>query len=95
MGPTAVQDQLRTRYTADFTNYWREYLKRASVAKYANIADATRKLGKTSRAQSPLPELFWLASQNTAVDDPMIQPGSTCPARHLAWARPARRSSLG
>jgi type VI secretion system protein ImpL len=42
------------------------------VVRYAGLADATTKLGQLSGNQSPLLELFALASTNTAVDDPAV-----------------------
>ena len=60
--------QLADRYYADFLKEWRAYLKAAGVVKYASLPDAAKKLGVLSGNQSPLLALFWLASQNTAVD---------------------------
>ena len=68
--------------------HWRTYIKSASVVRYASLADASQKLTQLSGNQSPLLELFALASQNTAVDDPdvaqafqpvqtVVPPGST------------------
>ncbi len=65
-------NDLSTRYTADFQNAWRTYLKRASVNPYRSIQDAAQKLALLSGPQSPLLELFWLASQNTSVDNPAV-----------------------
>jgi type VI secretion system protein ImpL len=67
-----LEQQLRERYSADFISQWRAYLKAASVVRYAGIADAAKKLNTLSGNQSPLLALFWLASQNTAVDDPKV-----------------------
>lgn len=67
-----LEQQLQDRYTADFIGQWRAYLKAASVVRYASVADAATKLNQLSGNQSPLLALFWLASQNTAVDDPKI-----------------------
>jgi type VI secretion system protein ImpL len=58
------------------------------VVRYASLADASQKLTQLSGNQSPLLELFALASNNTAVDDPgvasafqpvqtVVPPGST------------------
>lgn len=70
--PAKLEQQLRERYTADFIAQWRAYLKAASVVRYAGIADAAKKLNQLSGNQSPLLALFWLASQNTSVDDPKV-----------------------
>jgi type VI secretion system protein ImpL len=67
-----IEQQLRDRYVADFIGQWRAYLKAANVVRYAGIPDAAKKLNLLAGNQSPLLALFWLASQNTAVDDPKI-----------------------
>jgi type VI secretion system protein ImpL len=67
-----LAQDLRARYNADFTKEWRDYIKSASVARYAGLKDASDKLMQISGNQSPLLELFALASQNTAVDDPSV-----------------------
>ena len=68
----ALAQGLRDRYFADFVKQWRTYIKSASVVRYAGLKDATTKLASLSGNQSPLLELFALASTNTAVDDPAI-----------------------
>ncbi|MFZ0933830.1 MAG: ImcF-related family protein, partial [Bryobacteraceae bacterium] len=83
-----LEQDLRARYNADFIQHWRTYIKSASVVRYASLADASQKLTQISGNQSPLLELFALASNNTAVDDPdvasafqpvqtVVPPGST------------------
>jgi type VI secretion system protein ImpL len=67
-----LQGNLKTRYISDFENAWRTYMKRASVVPYRSIPDASQKLTALSGPQSPLLEMFWLASQNTSVDDPLV-----------------------
>lgn len=42
------------------------------MVKYASLPDAAKKLSVLSGNQSPLLALFWLASQNTAVDRPEV-----------------------
>jgi type VI secretion system protein ImpL len=84
----ALSAGLRDRYYSDFAKQWRTYIKSASVVRYAGLKDATAKLAQLSGNQSPLLELFALASTNTAVDDPalaaifqpvqaVVPPGST------------------
>jgi type VI secretion system protein ImpL len=84
----ALTQSLRDRYYADFVREWRIYIKSASVVRYAGLKDATAKLAQLSGNQSPLLELFALASTNTAVDDAgvatvfqpvqsVVPPGST------------------
>jgi len=67
-----LEAELRTRYYSDFVNQWRNYFKAAGVVKYASLKDAAQKLNVLSGNQSTLLALFWLASQNTAVDDPEL-----------------------
>ena len=67
-----LERDLRARYNKDFIEHWRTYMKSASVVRYAGLADAAQKLLRLSGNQSPLLELFALASQNTAVDDPAV-----------------------
>ena len=67
-----LAQDLRARYNADFSKEWRTYIKSASVARFAGLKDASDKLMQISGNQSPLLELFALASQNTAVDDPNV-----------------------
>lgn len=68
----ALTQGLRNRYYSDFVKQWRTYIKSASVVRYAGLKDATTKLGQLSGNQSPLLELFSLASTNTAVDDATV-----------------------
>ncbi len=64
--------EIRKRYNEDFLKEWRNYIKSASVVKYASVQDAVQKLTLTSGPQSPLLALFCLASEHTAVDDPTV-----------------------
>jgi type VI secretion system protein ImpL len=64
--------QLSARYYADFVKQWRAYLKGAAVMRYGSLGDAAKALNALSGNQSPLLALFWLASQNTAVDVPEV-----------------------
>jgi type VI secretion system protein ImpL len=84
----ALPGNLRDRYHSDFAKQWRTYIKSAAVVRYGGLKDATEKLTQLSGGQSPLLELFSLASTNTAVDDPnvakifnsvqsVVAPGST------------------
>ena len=68
----ALAQGLRDRYYSDFVKQWRTYIKSASVVRYAGLKDATTKLAQLSGNQSPLLELFALASTNTAVDEPAL-----------------------
>jgi type VI secretion system protein ImpL len=68
----ALAQGLRDRYYSDFVKQWRTYVKSASVVRYAGLKDATTKLAQLSGNQSPLLELFALASTHTAVDEPAV-----------------------
>jgi type VI secretion system protein ImpL len=65
-----IGQQLSARYYADFVQQWRAYLKGAAVMRYSSLGQAAKALNALSGNQSPLLALFWLASQNTAVDSP-------------------------
>lgn len=60
-----VQDELRARYLADFSNQWRNMLKSAGIVRYTGLKDAAEKLRILSGNQSPLLELLWLVSGHT------------------------------
>ncbi len=62
--------EIKALYSNDFVKEWRNYVKAASVVRYANLQDGANKLKVLSDTQSPLLELFGLASQNTNVEDP-------------------------
>jgi type VI secretion system protein ImpL len=88
-----LEQDLRAEYNSDFVKEWREYVKGASVARYASLKDAAGKLTVLSGNQSTLLALFCLASTNTAVDDPAVagvfQPVQTvvpppCSDRYIA-----------
>ncbi len=70
--PTKLEQDLRDRYINDYIARWREFLKNSAVVRYAGLQDAARKLNTLSGAQTPLLALFWVATQNTAVDSPKI-----------------------
>src|SRR6202030_1411452 len=63
----------RARYYGDFIKEWRLYVKSATVARYASLKDASQKLTQLSGIQSPLLELFSLASTHTDVDEPAVK----------------------
>src|SRR6185369_10790375 len=68
----ALSANLRDRYNSDFAKQWRTYIKSAAVVFFVGLKDATEKLTLLSGNQSPLLELFALASTNTAIDDPAV-----------------------
>ena len=68
-----LEQDLRARYNADFIKrVARPTSSRPRWSRYAGLKDASQKLTQLSGNQSPLLELFALASQNTAVDDPDV-----------------------
>jgi type VI secretion system protein ImpL len=67
-----LEQDLENRYTADYIARWREFLRNTVVVRYSNLKDAAKKLNVLSSAQTPLLALFWVATQNTAVDSPKV-----------------------
>ncbi|HEY3625773.1 MAG TPA: ImcF-related family protein [Terracidiphilus sp.] len=64
---------LWSQYSADFLKEWRAYLSSARVVNCTSLKDASMRLGKLTEPASPLLELFYLVSHNTAVNDPQIK----------------------
>jgi type VI secretion system protein ImpL len=62
-----LTQQLTARYVADFQTEWRNFLHTAYVVKFGNLQDAGNKLSVLSNPSSPLLELLFTASSNTAV----------------------------
>ena len=67
-----LEEDLRNRYLTDYIARWREFMRNSSVVRYSNLKDAATKLDKLSNSQTPLMALFWVATQNTAVDSPKV-----------------------
>jgi type VI secretion system protein ImpL len=67
-----LEQDIKARYYGDFLKEWRAYMKSGAVVRYAGLKDASVKLTVLSGNQSPLLELFALASTHTAVDDPAV-----------------------
>ncbi len=64
---------LRARYTADYVNQWRDFVRNTNVvrpsgARDAGVKDAAKKLGTISGAQSPLLGALAMVASNTGVD---------------------------
>jgi type VI secretion system protein ImpL len=70
--PAKLGEDLRNRYTADYIERWRAFLRNTSVVRYGGLKDAATKLNTLSGSQTPLLALFWVATQNTAVDNPKV-----------------------
>jgi len=62
-----LERELREMYRNDYLAQWRDFLRATSVARYADLRDAARKLGMLAGNQAPLLALFWLVSQHTSV----------------------------
>ena len=67
-----LMTQLKSRYSGDFISTWRTYLGKASIPGYPSYTEASKKLDTLSGPASPMLELFWLISANTAVADKSI-----------------------
>jgi type VI secretion system protein ImpL len=65
-----LQEEVRDRYTREYLNHWREFLRDATIAHYGSANDAANKLRVLSGNRSPLMLLFWVAANNTGVDLP-------------------------
>ncbi|MBC7925465.1 MAG: hypothetical protein H7039_07390 [Bryobacteraceae bacterium] len=65
---TQLEKQVQDWYREDLVGHWRNYVKSASVVKYADLRNASEKLTVLSGNQSPLLALFWLAARNTPAD---------------------------
>jgi|HubBroStandDraft_1064217.scaffolds.fasta_scaffold00004_119 type VI secretion system protein ImpL len=70
--PSKLQQELTQRYYQDFVNEWHTVLETSSVVRYQNFKDADKKLEKMTSPTSPLLELFWFISNNTAVGVPDV-----------------------
>lgn len=68
LDPAALQQKLTERYYQDFVNEWHTVLQTSSVVPYRDFNDADKKLEKLTSPTSPLLELFYFISHNTAVD---------------------------
>jgi type VI secretion system protein ImpL len=70
--PSKLRAELRAAYDADYIKNWATYLKSASLVPYTGLTDASSKLNQLSNNQSTMLELFFLASNNTNVDDESV-----------------------
>ena len=71
LDPATLQQQLTERYYSDFVNEWRNVLTRSHVVPFGKF-DAEAKLGKLTLTASPLLEVLWFISHNTAVGNPAV-----------------------
>jgi type VI secretion system protein ImpL len=88
-----LEQELKDRYNADFIAQWQQFVRAASVVRYANVKDAAAKLSKLSGNQSPLLALLCQVSLNTNVESAPIktafQPAqfvvpATCTEKYIA-----------
>ena len=71
---SSVAQQLSDLYVSDYLTEWRAFLKGASVVAYRDLPDAANKLNTLTGPTSPLLELFYTISHNTAGGNPAIDP---------------------
>lgn len=95
-----LQQHLRQRYLSEFAGAWRNFLSSARVAPYANLGDASRKLGDLTGNTSPLLELFWLVSHNVSANPDALkefQPVAKVvpPSDQQQYVSPANQNYLG
>ncbi len=98
--PADLGQELRQQYQRDYINRWVNFVKATSVLSYRNLSDAANKLEALSGNRSPLMELFWVVSQNTAGNDPGVrqafQPASAVvPADQAQYVGPKNQAYLG
>jgi type VI secretion system protein ImpL len=68
----SLQQQLSARYFKDYADAWRGAMRGCSVGLFINLQDAAQKLDRLTMPTSPLLELFYFVSFNTAVEQPSI-----------------------
>jgi type VI secretion system protein ImpL len=97
-----LQEELRNRYTQDYVNKWREFMRNSRVVRYSSIQDAAKKLNVLSGAQTPLMALFWVATQNTSVGSPKVSEAFDSvqkvvppPASTVQYVLPANQEYMG
>jgi len=69
----SVSRQLAAIYSGDFIKEWHTFLTEAHVVGCGNIKEAPDKLNVLAGPESPILELFYTVSSNTAVADPQIK----------------------
>ncbi len=68
-----VSKSLGAKYTADFIKEWHTFLIEARVVSCGNLKEAPARLNVLAGPASPMLQLFYTVSHNTAVSDPQIQ----------------------
>jgi type VI secretion system protein ImpL len=69
----SVSKQLAAMYSGDFIKEWHTFLTEARVVGCGSIKEAPDKLNVLAGPESPILELFYTVSANTAVGDPHIK----------------------
>lgn len=73
LNAATITKDLSAQYTKDFLDQWRTFLASAHVAPCAGPKEAPKELAALSGPSSPLLELLYVISHNTAVADPQIK----------------------
>ncbi|HKO12707.1 MAG TPA: ImcF-related family protein [Acidobacteriaceae bacterium] len=68
-----ISRDLSAQYTKDFVDQWRAFLASARVASCGGPKEAPKQLAALSGPSSPMLELLYVMSHNTAVADPQIK----------------------
>ncbi len=67
-----LEEELRNRYTSEYIARWREFMRNSAIVRYSSLQDTAKKLNTLSGAGTPLMALFWVVTQNTAVNSPRV-----------------------
>jgi type VI secretion system protein ImpL len=73
LNAAAITKELSGQYSSDFLKEWHEFLINARVGSCGTLKEAPTRLNQLSGPASPLLELFYTVSHNTAVSDPAIK----------------------
>jgi type VI secretion system protein ImpL len=73
LNTAAIGQNLAAQYSADFIKEWHSFLTSAHVAPCGGPKEAANELNALAGPASPILELFFVISHNTAVADPKIK----------------------
>ncbi len=73
LNTSSIGQDLAVQYRADFLKEWHTFLLSARIAGCGGAKDAPKQLAALSGPASPILELFFVVSHNTAVSDPQIK----------------------
>jgi type VI secretion system protein ImpL len=68
-----LESEVWSLYWADYVRHWRAFLDSATLVRFTGVQDAAQKLKTLTDNPSPLLQLLALASQNTAVESPIVK----------------------